>query len=123
METALRNQLLESVEDEYLNDLRNARTDTIIAPIYEIIDHLYETYGHLSNMDVSNREDALKQFPYDPMQPMDVVFTKVREFQDLCELAENAKTYIQLVQIAYMLFQKTGTFNDALLKWNDRQTP
>ena len=41
--------------------------------------------------------------------------------QDLCELEINAKTDNQLVQLSYMIFQKTGVFINTLTRWNERK--
>ena len=49
---------------------------------------------------------------------MDIVFNKITQFKDLCSLCKNDKTEPQLVQLAYIIFNKSRIFTDALKEWN-----
>ena len=40
----------------------------------------------------------------------------------LCQLLKKAKTDSQLVDFAYIIFQKSGLFMNALMHWNKRTT-
>ena len=55
---------------------------------------------------------------YDPHTPVDSVFNKIIWFQDLCILCNNQKSDGQLVQMAYIIFNRTKAFMNILLKWN-----
>ena len=52
---------------------------------------------------------------------MDKVFTKITLFHDLCTITNNDKTDKQLVQIAYLIFNRTRAFVDSLKKWNEKK--
>ena len=51
---------------------------------------------------------------------VDTVFNKANWFQDLCILCDNKKSDRQLVQITYIIFNRTRAFMDVLLKWNKK---
>ena len=51
---------------------------------------------------------------------MDVVFNKITQYKDLCALCNNHKTDPQLVQLAYIIFNKSRFFTDALKEWNKK---
>ena len=53
---------------------------------------------------------------------MDIVFNKITQFKDLCNFCKNDKTEPQLVQLAYIIFNKSRIFIGALKKWN-KKTP
>ena len=118
VEVALRNQIIEVIEDEYLRPLRNTTTDMINSPIQDIFTFLITTYGNLSPAQLRQREQVIDNFTYDPTQNVDTIFNKIQEFQDLCVLLSNRKTDTQLVTYAYLCFQKVGIFQNSLLRWN-----
>ena len=77
-----------------------------------------KTYGHLSPLELKERERGLDDMIYDPSQNVDSVFNKIQDFQDICTLISNGKTDTQLVTYAYLCFQKTGIFQTSLKEWN-----
>ena len=118
VEQALRQQLVEAVESDYLDALRNPHTEMIQSSIPTIINHLRETYGAITDEELSDREDALKAFVYDPTYAVDMVFTKLKKHQELASLMNNPLTDKQQVSIAYKIFNKVGVFQNDLIKWN-----
>ena len=122
MEQALCTQIIEAVESEYLDALRNVDTDMVNESILEIFTFLQETYGRITEEELVEREDALHQLVYDPHQPVDKVFTKITLFRDLCTITNNDKTDKQLVQLAYLIFNRTRAFVNTLKKWNEKST-
>ena len=122
VEQALRNQIEQAIETDYLQALRNSTTDMLDAKIPDIIEYLQNTYGKITEQELSDREEDLKKYVYDTAEPVDTIFNKINWFQDLCELCDNSKTDRQLVQIAYIIFNRTRIFIDALLQWNKKHT-
>lgn len=122
VEQALRNQIEQAIETDYLQALRNSTTEMLDSSIPDIIKYLQDTYGRITEQELSDREEALKKYVYDTSSPVDMVFNKINWFQDLCGLCANTKTDRQLVQIAYIIFNKTRVFMDSLLKWNKKDT-
>ena len=120
VEQALRNQIIEAIDKDYLDALRNNHTDMINDPIPDIFDYLTTNYGQITEQELSDKEDALKTLVYDPTQPVDTVFNKINWFQDLCNLCNNQKSDRQLVQLSYIIFNRSKAFMDVLLKWNKK---
>ena len=118
VETALRNQIVEAIDPEYLQPLRNATTDMLNDPIPDIFSFLSTTYGELSPSELKERELMVDDTVYDPSKNIDTVFNKIQEYQDLCTLLQNPKTDKQLVTYAYLIFQKSGIFMQSLKDWN-----
>ena len=122
VEQTLRQQLVEAISTEYLEALRDPITQMIQSPIPDIIAFLQDSFGQITPQELADREDALKNLTYDPWKPVDLVFNKINQFKDLCELCKNQKTDTQLVQLAYLIFIRTRTFTEALRKWNKKPT-
>ena len=119
VEQALRTQIIESIEPEYLDALRNVDTDMINESIPEIFDFLQANYGRITEEQLVEKEDEVKNYDYDPNTPVDKVFTKITLLQDLCIITHNDKTDKQLCQLAYLIFNRTRAFVDSLKKWNE----
>ena len=120
VEQALRQQLVEAVESDYLDAIRNQHTEMIQHSIPDIIAHLRNTYGSITEEELSEREDALKAYVYDPTYAVDTVFTKIKKHQELASLMDNPLTDKQQVSIAYKIFNRAGVFQNDLIKWNTR---
>ena len=118
VERTLRNQIVEAIDEEYLQPLQNSTTDMINSSIPDIFTFLKDTYGNLSPAQLRERERVIDDLVYDPAHSVDTVFNKIQFFQDLCELLNNGKTDKQLVTYAYLCFQKTGIFQNSLKDWN-----
>ena len=121
VENALRQQLVTAVEPMFLAALRDHTTNKIIAPVYNILQHLYETYGKITSDEVEQETMNLHQFVYDPQLPIDSVFTLCDEFADYMTAAKVPITQKQMIRHAYVIIKKTGLFNDELKSWNRRQ--
>ena len=92
VEMTLRNQLVEAIDDDVLQPLRNTATDMINSLIPDIITFLVDTYGKLSPSQLRERERVIDDMTYDPAQNIDTVFNKTQNFQELCILLNNEKT-------------------------------
>ena len=114
VETALRNQFIEAINNEYLEPLRNPTTDMII----DSFAFLRANYGQITPGQLKQRECAIDNLTYDPSTNMDTIFTKIQSFQDLCLITGNARSDTQLVTYAYLIFQRTGIFMQSLINWN-----
>ena len=118
VELALRNQITDAVESEYLSALRNSITDMIPSDIPAILAFLQNTYGKISPTHLMEKEDELKDFIYDPTQPIDVIFNNIDRFSNLCELVGDPISDRRKVNISYKLISKNTAFRDSLKSWN-----
>ena len=100
--------------------MRNTDTDMMHDSIPAIIVYLQTNFGRITDQELSDKEDEVKTCSYDLSTPVDSVFNRIKAFQDLCVLTGNAKTDRQLVQLAYLVFNKTKAFMDSLKTWNSK---
>ena len=120
IEQALRTQIIEAIEPEYLDALRHVDTDMINESIPDIFTFLQSNYGRITEEELVQKEEDLRNYDYNPQTPVDKVFNQVTLFQDLCAITNNDKTDKQLCQIAYLIFNRTRAFVDALKKCNSK---
>jgi hypothetical protein len=121
VEALLRTQIIEAIEEEYLSSLRNPTTDMIHQSIQEIFNFLKINYGQLSPQQLKEREASIDNLVYDPSTHINSVFNRIQQFQDICALVNQPKQDYQLVNHAYIIFQKVPIFHDSLMRWNKRR--
>jgi uncharacterized phage-associated protein len=118
VELALRNQITDAVESEYLSALRTSITDMIPSDIPAILAFLQNTYGKISPTHLMEKEDELKDFIYNPTQPINVIFNNIDRFSNLCKLVGDPISDRRKVNISYKLISKNTAFRDSLKSWN-----
>ena len=112
METALRNQSIKAINDEYIRPLRNTYTDMVNDTIPDTFTFLHKFYGKLTTGQFKVVESEKDDLVYDPSTNVDKIFNKIQDFQDLCLLIGKTKSDTQSVDMAYLIFQKSGIFID-----------
>ena len=120
VEAALMQQLTEAIDAIYLEALRDATTNAIGLPIYDVIRYLYDTYGDISPETLEDERQKTNQLTYDPALPVDVIFTKILKFCNLAEAARSPLSQKQTVDFAYNAFRRSGAFTKYLMEWDDK---
>ena len=121
LEQALRQQIVKAVNDSYLTALRNRQTNTINVPIPVIIDYLFSNHGRVTPAMLHQEEKHVKEMFYDPTHPINVIFNKVEDLSDLSTAARAEFTEQQLINIAYVIINKTGKYQPYIREWSRLQ--
>ena len=120
VETAIKQQIINSIEPPYLEEFRNNTTNTIEHPIHFIFETLFRKYGRITKQQLQERYRSLTEHNHNASIPPDTVFNLINEYEELAEHAGSNITNQQKVDIAYIIFLNTGKFNRALRKWNEK---
>ena len=115
---ALRQQIVRAVDESYLLPLHNRQTNTILVPIFQVIRFLFVNHGKVTPSKLMEEELQVKSYVYIPAQPIDVLFNKIEDLLDLSVAAQSDYTVQQLINIAYVIINKTGKFGEFIRKWN-----
>jgi hypothetical protein len=116
---ALKQQLLAAVHESYYRTLRHRITGFANTTTRQLLDHLYATYGNLTPADLVENDERMKA-PYDPSQPIEVLFDQIDDAVELADAANAAYTPAQIVAIAYNCLFQTGLYTDACREWRRR---
>ena len=120
IELALKNQITDAIEHDYLSALRDSIMDIIRGNIPTIFEYLQANYGKISPNLLMEKEDALKDQIYDTTDPIDSVFNKVDQFSDLCKLIKGPLLDRRKIMLAYKIISKNNAFMDSLKTWNKK---
>jgi hypothetical protein len=116
---ALKQQVLGAVQEMYYKTLRHRITGYTSVTTRQLLNHLYVTYGNITPADLANN-DAKMKTPFDPSQPIEVLFDQIEDTADLAAAANAAYTAAQIVVYGYNLVFPTGVFIDACRDWRRR---
>ena len=120
VEAALQQQLIEAVDPMYLEALRDATTNAINLPIYDILRYLYDTYGDISPETLEEERQKMSQLTFDPILLVDVIFTKIEKFTNLAEASRSPLSQKQSIDFAYNAFRRSGIFTKFLIDWDEK---
>ena len=120
VEAALQQHLVEAIDPIYLEAMRDANTNAIDLPIYDIIRYLYDTYGDISPETLEEERQKLNQLTYDPALPVDIIFTSIVKFTNLAEAERSPLIQKQSVDFAYNAFRRSGAFTKYLIEWDEK---
>ena len=116
VEQALHQQIIKAVENAFLTALRNRLTNTIDVAIPVIFDYLFTNHGCVSPA-MLQTEEAVKEMYYDITHPIDVIFNKIEDLNDLSIAARADYTEQQLINIAYVIINNTAKYQHYIHDW------
>jgi hypothetical protein len=115
----LQQQLLAAIDDIYYRSLCNRITGYANVTTLTILHYLYDSYGNISPTDLIDN-DARMKAPYDPTQPIKLLFDQFDHAIELAAAANAAYTGPQIGAYAYNTILQTGLFTDACRNWRRR---
>ena len=113
---ALKQLLLGAVEEMYVSSLRNQYTGYTAVTTMQILTHLYDNYGQISNLDLDGNEHNMKK-KYDLDQPIDVLFHQIEAAEEYAATGNSPFTARQIVNTAFLLIFATGAYKDECKAW------
>ena len=119
VDAALKQQLVNGVNQMYLRTLENRHTGFAAVTTCQLIDHLLNTYGNLTPTDLASN-DAFFRTAYDPSQPIESLYAQIEDAMDLAAAGRTPYTPAQVVANAYSLVFSTGMFPEACREWRRR---
>jgi hypothetical protein len=119
VEKALKQQIIKALDKEWLLAIADHNTQSLSGTVAQILEHLFETYGYVSQAMLEKKEEALKNLDYHPRHPVDLVFNAVEDLADYADMATTgAFTQTQIIGKAYSQFNRTGLLSQAITEWN-----
>ena len=120
VEHALIQQIVAAIDEKFLQAIRDNHTGMLIGTIPDISDHLFRNYGHVTRQELSELKKQVEDFSYQASEPVDVMLSEMDDLADIAEITKSPITYLQKVDMAYLLQQRTTKFSSALTKWNEK---
>ena len=121
VDKALKQQIVQAIEPKYLDAVRNRTSDTITIPVFEVMEHLFNTYSEITPETFQTKEQEVKALTFDPnTDSIDSLYKEIDDLVDLSGRAGVPMTPEQSVTIAYVILWRCGVLKDYLKTWNAR---
>ena len=119
MDDALKGQIIDTIEDTYLCELRNKYTGYLGVNTRDLLDHLIDRYGKITPADLEANKMRMNE-PIDATQTIDVFFKRIDDCIQYADDGEVPFTPEQILQTAYHAMSTSGHYNDACKIWRKK---
>ena len=116
---ALRNLILNAVDNKYITDLEDDLTGYAKVSPLELMTHLWTSYGTVDDADHAANEEAMKK-PWAPPEPIDTLFEQLKKGQEFAARGNEVIDDTQLIRWGYQNIKNTGLFNRECEKWRKK---
>jgi hypothetical protein len=117
--TALKNQILNSIEDKYICTLKHSRTKYATITPLELLEHLWNTYGKINQADQTANEKCM-QAQWNLPTAIESLFEQLQEGQTFTAKGEETISDSQLMRWAYKNLLATGLFDRDCARWRKK---
>ena len=116
---ALRNLILNAVDNKYITDLEDDLTGYAKVSPLELMTHLWTSYGTVDDADHAANEEAMKK-PWTPPEPIATLFEQLKKGQEFAARGNEVIDDTQLIRWGYQNIKNTGLFNRECEKWRKK---
>ena len=78
----------------------------------------FNTYGKVTAQKIAEETDRVTSFTFDPIQPVDTIYTLVADLSVLAEAGQAPYSPQQIMNFAYNILLKTRKFSTDIKVWN-----
>jgi hypothetical protein len=119
MDNALKSQIIDTIQETYICEIRNKYTGYLGVTTRDIIDHLLDRYGKITPADIESCKRRMIE-PIDSSQPIDLFFQRIDDCVQYADNGQVAFTPEQILQTAYHAVSPSGHYNDACKEWRKK---
>ena len=113
-------QIIQAVEPDFLSALHDRTTNSINMPVFNVLDHLGNTYRNVTEEMLQERKERVSRMSYSLSQPINIIFNALDNLADYAELSDTPFSERQIMAKAFMILNRTQCFQQALLAWKCR---
>jgi hypothetical protein len=119
VDKALRKQLITATPEVYLQDIRDPILGYANITCLDVITHLRETYGEISQEDL-DANTARMGAAWNPPTPIEDLFEQLRAGAAFATEGGDAPSKPAMVRLGYNIILKTGLFEQACRAWREK---
>ena len=119
VELALRNQVINAVDEVYLSEKRNRYTGYHRVSTRELLDHLMQRYGKITPLACKQNKTCFEE-QLDTSQPIDVYFRRIDDCLQFAVDASLPFSLEQTLETVYYAISASGLYVDGCKAWRKR---
>ena len=120
MDDALKGQVIDTIDDAYLCEMRNKYTGYLGVTTRDLLDHLIDRYGKITPADLETNKKRMNE-PIDATQTIDIFFKRIDDCIQYADDGEVPFTPEQILQTTYHAVSTCGHYTDACKIWRKKQ--
>ena len=120
VEQALKTQLIEAVDEVYIQSLRNKYVGYTNVSTLDLLNHLYDSYANITPSVLLENDRKMRE-PLDPSQPLDTFFARIEECRELAAAGNTPYTAQQILATAYQALFASGAYADGCKEWRRKE--
>ena len=121
-EQAIRNLIIDNVDDEYISELKHKKTQYKQIPPFDLMEHLKNCYGNVDDKAITAMRMEMLQYNWHPPTPITTMFSKFSELKKTSDLAQHGIKAHELVSAAIVIIRNTGLFNTECDEWEKKKS-
>jgi hypothetical protein len=119
VQSALKKQIIAVIEPMYIEILNYDLVGCANTTSRDMLDHLFPSYGSIAAVDIEQNFKNIRK-AWDPQQPVETLFKQIQDCVDFVEAGGVATGAAQKLSSAYSKIIKSGKFNSACRRWNEK---
>ena len=120
--SALKQQILDVIDEVYLQPLRDRQLAYANVTPLQMLDYLREHYGQVMSEDYIVLKQQLTE-PYDPATSMVNYFNGLEDIQTMAQRGPTPITDNEILAQAYVSIKQTGIYERAIERWDEAIQP
>ncbi|GFH49049.1 hypothetical protein CTEN210_05525 [Chaetoceros tenuissimus] len=121
-EQAIRNLIIDNIDDEYISELKHERTQYKQIPPFDLMEHVTNCYGKVDDAAIIEMRKEMLQYTWHPPTPITNMFSRFSELKKTSSLAPHGITTQELVSAAIVIICNTGLFNTECDEWEKKKS-
>ena len=113
----LRQMMLQAVNPTYTTVLEDPEMGYADVKPIDLLDHLVDEYGTISEMDLENNRDKLSE-AWDPTDDFETIVTRIRDVKLFAKAGEEEVTDNQALRLTIAMFERENIFEQDVDDWH-----
>jgi hypothetical protein len=119
VQSALKKQIITVIEPMYIEILNDDLVGFANTTSRDMLDHLFLSYGSITAVDIEQNFESMRK-AWDPQQPVETLLKQIQDCVDFAEAGGVAIGAAQKLSSAYSKIFKSGKFNSACRRWDEK---
>jgi hypothetical protein len=119
VQSAVKKQIITVIEPMYIEILNDDLVGFASTTSRDMLDHLFLSYVSITAVDIEQNFENMRK-AWDPQQPVETLFKQIQDRVDFAEAGGVAIGAAQKLTSAYSKIFKSGKFNSACRRWDEK---
>ena len=117
--TALRNLIINNIDEDYIAEHNNTLTGFKLVTPTTLLNHIKDNYGAVEPKQLQENEATLDT-PWDPSTPIATLYKRIEDCKLFAEAGDEPLSDKKVLRAALLAIEATGLYNLSCDTWNEK---